>query len=62
MPTEAEQLSEEVPKWPLYIAFGIVFGAAPLLPTKYNKELVYLVHGLSTVSVHRGLAGAEEPT
>lgn len=33
----------EIPKMPLYVAFGLVFGVAPMLPTRYNAKLVWVV-------------------
>ncbi|KAH8068605.1 hypothetical protein JL721_6459 [Aureococcus anophagefferens] len=40
---DGEAFDEEVPKLPLYIAFGLIFGVAPMLPHSYNKDLVWLV-------------------
>ena len=33
----------DIPKLPLYLAFGVIFGVAPMLPNRYNRDLVYLV-------------------
>ena len=42
--SEPERLSEvDIPKLPLYLAFGVIFGVAPMLPNRYNRDLVYLV-------------------
>ena len=39
-----ERLTEvDIPKLPLYLAFGVIFGVAPMLPNRYNRDLVYLV-------------------
>ena len=41
---EPERLTEvDIPKLPLYLAFGVIFGVAPMLPNRYNRDLVYLV-------------------
>ena len=41
---EPERLAEvDIPKLPLYLAFGVIFGVAPMLPNRYNRDLVYLV-------------------
>ena len=40
----SERLAEvDIPKLPLYLAFGVIFGVAPMLPNRYNRDLVYLV-------------------
>ena len=42
--SEPERLAEvDIPKLPLYLAFGVIFGVAPMLPNRYNRDLVYLV-------------------
>ena len=41
---QPERLTEvDIPKLPLYLAFGVIFGVAPMLPNRYNRDLVYLV-------------------
>ena len=41
---QSERLTEvDIPKLPLYLAFGVIFGVAPMLPNRYNRDLVYLV-------------------
>ena len=41
---QPERLAEvDIPKLPLYLAFGVIFGVAPMLPNRYNRDLVYLV-------------------
>mmetsp|Transcript_24109 Transcript_24109/g.72342 ORF Transcript_24109/g.72342 Transcript_24109/m.72342 type:complete len:147 (+) Transcript_24109:233-673(+) len=41
IPTELKDF--DVPKGPLYLAFGLIFGVAPMLPNRYNRDLVLLV-------------------
>ena len=49
-----EELGDEVPKWPLYVAFGMIFGVAPMLPHDSQKELAWLV---STIYRRVGAGG-----
>ena len=39
-----ERLTEvDIPKLPLYLAFGVIFGVAPMLPNRYHGGLLSLI-------------------
>ena len=43
-PEPEERLTEvDIPKLPLYLAFGVIFGVAPMLPNRYHGGLLSLI-------------------